>query len=363
MGNNLKYIVYLTTNKINNKIYIGVHETNTSEFDGYIGCGAYIDKPSSYNKGKTHLHQAILKYGTSAFYRQTLKEFDNLEDAIDLECWLVDDAFVKRTDTYNMVVGGGIPPVLSKKVYQFTLEGKLVKTWNSIVSIIDFYKVNKDRIRMAIKDKRSFDNCYWALTPEININNYRLSTRGYVFQYNKDGKLLNTFKNASEASLKLDIQRDAIVNAVFNRTTCFGYYFLRADEDIDLLLNEKSSKKLANNTPVFRYLKTGEFDKEYKSIKEATDDTPKSSHGNIIRAIKNNRTCGGYKWSYVKSETIKPYTQEDLKPVKIAQYDLKHNLIKVWDSVSECKKEYPSCQKVCRKERKSSNGYIFEYIS
>ena len=69
MGNNLKYIVYLTTNKINNKIYIGIHETNTSEFDGYIGCGANIYKPSSYNKGKTHLHQAILKYGTSAFYR------------------------------------------------------------------------------------------------------------------------------------------------------------------------------------------------------------------------------------------------------------------------------------------------------
>lgn len=363
MGNNLKYIVYLTTNKINNKIYIGVHETTTDKFDGYIGCGAYIDKPYTYNKGKTHLHQAILKYGTSAFHRITLKTFDNLEDALDLECWLVDDEFVKRTDTYNMVLGGGYPPILSKKVYQFDLHGTLIKEWKSIVSIIDYYKVNKDRIYMAIKDKRSFDNCYWALTSEININNYRLSPRGYVFQYNKDGKLLNSFQNASEASLKLDIQRDAIVNAVFNRTTCSGYYFLRADEDINILLNEKNSKKLANVTPVYRYLISGEFDKEFKSIKEAVSNTPKTSHGNIIRAIKNNRTCGKYKWSYTKSEVIKPYTEEDLKPVKIAQYDLNKNLIKIWDSVSECKKEFPSCQKVCRKERKSTKGYIFEYIS
>ena len=60
----MKYIVYLTTNKINNKIYIGVHETENPEvFDGYIGCGAYINKPATYNKNKTHLHNAILKYG------------------------------------------------------------------------------------------------------------------------------------------------------------------------------------------------------------------------------------------------------------------------------------------------------------
>ena len=64
----MKYIVYQTTNKINKKIYIGVHETEDPNiFDGYLGCGANINKPSSYNKGKTHLHNAILKYGTSAF--------------------------------------------------------------------------------------------------------------------------------------------------------------------------------------------------------------------------------------------------------------------------------------------------------
>ena len=360
----MKYIVYQTTNKINNKIYIGVHETeNPDKFDGYIGCGAYVNKSNTYNKGKTHLHNAILKYGTSAFIRTTIKTFDNLEDALDLECWLVDEEFVKRTDTYNMILGGGYPPILSKKVYQFDLQGNLLKEWKSIVSIIDHYKCNNNRITMSIKDKRSFDNCYWSFYNTININNYRISSRGYVFQYNKDGKLLNIFKNASEASLKLDIHRDAIVNSIFDRTLCSGYYFLKADDDIELLLKEKSSKIFINKTPVFRYLLSGEFDKEYSSIAEAIKDTPKTSNGNIIRAIKHNRTCGGYKWSYIKSNIIKPFNDLDLKPVKIAQYDLNHNLIKIWNSVSECKKVYPSCQKVCRKERRSTNNFIFEYIS
>jgi hypothetical protein len=40
---NWKYIVYCTTNLVNNKIYIGVHKTtNPSVFDGYIGNGVYV---------------------------------------------------------------------------------------------------------------------------------------------------------------------------------------------------------------------------------------------------------------------------------------------------------------------------------
>ena len=307
MGNNLnmKYIVFLTTNKINNKIFIGVHETeNPDIFDGYIGCGANINNPNSYNKGKTHLHNAILKYGTSAFHRKTLRVYDTLDEALDLESLLVTDEFVKRTDTYNMIVN-----------------------------------------KRPVQDIKP------------------LNIKGSILQYNKDGVLLNTFSSASQAAIRLDITRDAVVNAIFDRTTCCGYYFLRAEEDINKLINEKSAKLLINTTPVYRYLKSGEFDKEYSSIREAIKDTPKTSQGSIIRAIKSNRVFAGYKWSYDKSDTFIPFNRIELKAVKVAQYDLDHNLIKIWDSVTECKKEFPCCQKVCKKERQSTKGYIFEYIS
>lgn len=39
----MKYIVYLTTNLVNKKIYIGVHGTeNPDKFDGYLGNGVKI---------------------------------------------------------------------------------------------------------------------------------------------------------------------------------------------------------------------------------------------------------------------------------------------------------------------------------
>jgi hypothetical protein len=216
---------------------------------------------------------------------------------------------------------------------------------------------------MCVSEKRSFDNCYWNYEDKIyNISEYRLSSRGYIFLYNSQGDYLNYFENATIASEKLDINRDTIVNAVFAKHLCHGYYFLKADENINDVLNFKASRKNIKLTPIYRYTLDGKFDKEYLSIKDAELDTG-CTHSNIIRAIKNNKTSGGYKWSYIKSDIIQTFSEQHIKAVKVAQYDKEHNLIKIWDSLAECQKEFPYCRKVCRKEKKSTAGYIFEYIS
>lgn len=222
---------------------------------------------------------------------------------MDLEAVIVDENFVRRSDTYNMTIGGGFPPIANKIVYQFDLKGNLIKKWDSVKSVIKYYNCNIARIRMCILAKRSFDNCYWNFENNINVSEYRLSSRGYIFMYNSNGEYLNYFENATIASEKLDINRDTIVNAVFAKHLCHGYYFLKADEDIDSILNFKKTRTNLKNTKVFRYTLNGEFNKEYSTITEAEKDV-NGNHSNIIRAIKNNKTAYGYKWSYLKSETI-----------------------------------------------------------
>ena len=142
----MKYIVYLTKNlksKINgiNRIYIGVHQTeNPDIFDGYLGCGVYINQPSTYMYAKTPFQKAVKKYGTDAFERTVLFIYDSKEEAYKKEEELVDINFIKQDYVYNACLGG-IAYCNYKKLYQFDLNGNLRKVWEYSKEAYDFYNI------------------------------------------------------------------------------------------------------------------------------------------------------------------------------------------------------------------------------
>lgn len=158
----MKHIVYITVNKINNKVYIGVHQTeNPDIFDNYLGCGVYANSPKTYRKCNTPFAAAVHKYGPKNFRRYTLKIFDTRKEALQLEGILVDEKFIKKTSNYNCIVGGGAPPILAKKIYQYDLSGKLIKEWPSLKSAADFYNLtHTDGFRYAEQSKKSYKNSY-----------------------------------------------------------------------------------------------------------------------------------------------------------------------------------------------------------
>ncbi|MCK5606998.1 hypothetical protein KAR91_34260 [Candidatus Pacearchaeota archaeon] len=88
----MKYTIYKVTNLINNKIYIGKHQTKKPD-DYYMGSGQAIKA-------------AIDKYGIDNFLKELLFVFDNEKDMNQMERRLITEEFVQRTDTYNMGVGG-----------------------------------------------------------------------------------------------------------------------------------------------------------------------------------------------------------------------------------------------------------------
>ena len=89
---NIYYYLYRTTNTINNNIYVGVHQTKKKN-DPYMGSGILILK-------------AIKKYGRENFKKEILEYFNNREDMLAEERRIVDEAFIARKDTYNIIVGG-----------------------------------------------------------------------------------------------------------------------------------------------------------------------------------------------------------------------------------------------------------------
>lgn len=86
------YTIYETRNNVNGKIYVGVHVTENLD-DLYLGSG-------------TALFRAIKKYGRENFERKYLHFCDSEEAAFALEREIVDEEFIKRSDTYNLKIGG-----------------------------------------------------------------------------------------------------------------------------------------------------------------------------------------------------------------------------------------------------------------
>ena len=84
--------VYMTVNLLNNKIYVGVHQTPNPN-DDYLGSG-------------THLIKAIKKYGCINFEKSILYECVSINEAYLIEGLIVNEEFIKRPNVYNCCVGG-----------------------------------------------------------------------------------------------------------------------------------------------------------------------------------------------------------------------------------------------------------------
>jgi hypothetical protein len=86
------FIIYKTTNIIDNKFYIGKHKQEGLEFDGYLGSGTY-------------LLNAVKKHGKNNFLRQTLFVFEN-----EKQCFLKEEEiiqkYLKDKNCYNIKSGG-----------------------------------------------------------------------------------------------------------------------------------------------------------------------------------------------------------------------------------------------------------------
>lgn len=96
------YTIYKVTNKINQKIYIGKHQTDNLN-DGYYGSGKLIKS-------------AIKKYGKENFSKEIMFIFETEVEMNNKEKELITEEFVSMKNTYNVGIGGeGGPHFKGKK--------------------------------------------------------------------------------------------------------------------------------------------------------------------------------------------------------------------------------------------------------
>ncbi len=359
----MKYIVYCTTNIVNNKIYIGVHGTiDPNKFDGYIGCNVYINQPSSYMKPKTAFQYAVKKYGTDKFSRSILYIYDTREEALLKEKELVTREFIQLDTNYNMIEGGA-EYRCDLPVNQFDLEGNLLKEWEHDSDVIQFFNCSEQAVKNAIHFRETLFGYYWSRDKSIDVQNFSKHTpKKKVYKYNKNGKLLQEFASLTEAAKYEEMTTSSLITAIqgFNLVNKSYYYSFKLYDEF-----KPKPKQSLKNKKFYLYTLSGEYLQEFKDIKELMKFMNVKSNSSVHDVI--NRRNGLYKDYQIKLEKfdkIEPVVNKNRKK-KVDVYDKLGNFIKTCDSVQQSAKEFNakvSCiNRVLRGLANTTAGYVFKF--
>ena len=236
-------IIYITTNLINGKKYIGSHLISGIN-DTYLGSGVLLKK-------------AIKKYGKSNFQREIIAQLDNIEDMKKLE-----EYYIKYYNAYT-----------SNLFYNTTkyAAGITKCTWGDKISksmIGHKFNLGKNHSQET-KNKIS------------KANKGKIRSEGY--KLDKSNKMLgNTYALGNKLS----------------KNTCIS--ISQSKTGHSCYKNPERNKKIGekNSKPILQYSLKGEFIKEYNSITQALTDLGKNP-SNISACLQGRtKSAYGFIWKF-----------------------------------------------------------------
>lgn len=364
----MKYIIYLTVNNKSkknglNKIYIGYHKTEDPEiFDGYLGCGVYVQKPATYMQPTTPFQKAVKKYGPNAFTRYTIQIVDTIEEASAIEESIVTEQFIRQAHVYNVAVGGlggyfkGQQDRTwhSKPINQFDYDGNLIKTWNSTVEAADSLGLNLIRLQRASTDGITYAGFYWSRQPQIFNTNHR---KQKTFVYTKDGSQVAVFGTRKECAQYLGCTPQAVSHACRNQQLLCNHYVSNINTDEfkpKPRVQLKSCQFFLYSIP-YRFIGTFVGKEIFKQLKVF-------SFAKLDKIIHDND--GWFKNFYISTKQITELPSRKLNPVTLKVYDKNGTLIEEFNTFKECRVKYGLTHTQMNKvinQITECNGYVFKY--
>lgn len=359
----MKYIVFLTKNNkstINgiNRILIGVHKTeNPDIFDGYLGEGVRVNKASTFMYPKTSFQYAVKKYGVKSFERITLYIYDTLKDAYNKYYEIVDDTFINASYTYNTKIYKKYAGTCDyRPIYQFNLKGELVKEWECIDDVCDFYCYPKWRFCYARASHTPLLNFYWSGTKVLNIVNPDDKSHP-VHMYNKDGKLVFSFGSYPDFGEFINANIKEMNDIIYKHRFINGYY--PSNKLLESFAPKARRKYLKEY--MYVYNKEGDFIGKFFG-KEVMTPIGTHSWKKIEYSIEHND--GWFNDFYISLNEIDIVPEKKEKITYIEVFDKFGNFIEKIDTIKEVKEKYGiTSGKINRIKlgQKHWGDYIFVY--
>lgn len=354
--------IYLITNLINNKKYVGQTKFTVEKRWAQHQYDALNERDDFY------FHRALRKYGINNFKISILKECPN-EELNEYECYYIDEykTYYIYNQGYNLTRGGnGFTKINDKMIMLEWAEGK---------SAIEIAR-NEGVYIKTITDALKRNN---ITQEEINSRSHQYGARfrkKRIYQYDYIGTLINIYEDIEQLYSITHYSKDYIQAACCHRySTAHGYIWKYEDDDIDINDLIKQAINTTGVFPVNQYSLSGEYLTTYKSYSNAANVVGCDKSLIAIAAKNNNKTAMGFLWQdmlntndiMIKVNIIKNRYNDRKK--KIAQLDKTTlEIIHIYDSITDAakalKKESSraAISRVCRGEQETSCGYKWKYI-
>ena len=273
------FIVYKTTNLVNQKIYVGQH--NTSADDGYLGSGLLLER-------------AIEKYGVENFKRSTI-EFCTSSNIDERETYWIEELDARNSQIgYNIAQGGS---------------GGFTRDWNEeerkqisermkdYVNNLSEEEFNKRMEKLNI----GFDNYI-----KIDENRKKLSINASLRKRQKhsketkqkmsDNSWIKGKKHKEESIIKM---KETIKNKGGRKGNKNGMFKKHHSNETKEILSQKRKEYFLNNIEdisKYKYILKKDGEKfEFFNLKTFCKNNKGFNISGIIGAIRNNRKYKGWK--------------------------------------------------------------------
>lgn len=280
----MKYQVYVHTFP-NNKKYVGLTTKEDVKRRWQNGYGYKTQKL---------MYRAILKCGWENI-KHTVYQCDTEKEMKYLERYLI--AYYHSNEPkygYNITEGGeGVLGFGRKPIDQYSKDGQLVRTWESIRSAAEEMNWSASVIATCVRKERpTAYNYYWCPAGETP----KFKTRGIqrkVYQFDLKGNLIGEYKNAAEAARILGRSSCNIIECCNgNRKRAFGFYWSHSSSSPEI-------KPYKSYRKVYQYDLNGNFIREFESCAEAARSFGRTDSGNIIKCCKGKlKTLYGFIFKY-----------------------------------------------------------------
>jgi len=123
-------------------------------------------------------------------------------------------------------------------VYQFDLNGNLIKIWPSIREASEEYKCCRSGINKCCNKRfASYIGYIWSYNKAEFVEKY-INPRSFpVYQYDENFKLVNTFESITDASEKTRYAENFLSKICSaNKGTAFGFYFVKSPQTKEELM-------------------------------------------------------------------------------------------------------------------------------